>query len=79
MIQFGSCVNTTFAKEESQEVQLGQKAALYRRVSTDDQSRVRQEWELFEYAERAGFYRSIARELNISKNTVLGIAQLHLE
>lgn len=66
-----------FAKKKIQEVQLGQKAALYRRVTTDDHSRVRREWELFEYLERAYFYRFIARELNISKNTVLGIAQLH--
>ena len=34
---------------------MGQRAALYCRVSTDDQSCDRQEWELLESAQRAGF------------------------
>jgi DNA invertase Pin-like site-specific DNA recombinase len=47
--------NATFAGGKFQEVQLGQKVAIYCRVSTTDQSCERQEWELCRYAERADF------------------------
>lgn len=44
-----------FTGGEIREVQLGQRIAIYCRVSTTDQSCERQEWELRAYAERAGF------------------------
>lgn len=55
MIQVWPPVNTAFAGAKKQEVQLGQKAALYCRVSTSDQSCSRQEWELLEYARKSEF------------------------
>jgi DNA invertase Pin-like site-specific DNA recombinase len=47
--------NATFAGGKFREVQLGQKVAIYCRVSTTDQSCERQEWELRRFAERADF------------------------
>lgn len=47
--------NAMFAGGKFTEVQLGQKVAIYCRVSTTDQSCERQEWELRRYAERADF------------------------
>jgi DNA invertase Pin-like site-specific DNA recombinase len=78
---------------------VGQRAALYCRVSTADQSCDRQERDLCAFAKRGGFdivgvhkekascaktnriqrkrvsYRSIGRQLGLSKNTVGAIAQ----
>jgi predicted site-specific integrase-resolvase len=55
MVQLSGRVKTAFAKAKIREVQLGQRAAIYCRVSTTEQSCQRQEWELKSYAERAGF------------------------
>ena len=43
------------AGRQTGRVQLGQRAALYCRVSTSDQSCVRQERDLIEFADRAGY------------------------
>lgn len=55
MIHFLNYTITAFSGSKSEEVQLGQRTAIYCRVSTNDQSCERQEWELRAYAERAGF------------------------
>ncbi|WP_231584077.1 recombinase family protein, partial [Desulfovibrio sp. TomC] len=44
-----------FPGRKIREVQLGQKVAIYCRVSTADQSCARQEQDLLAYADRAGF------------------------
>ncbi len=55
MIQSLPRVKPMFTGAEIGEVQLGQRVAIYCRVSTTDQSCERQEWELKAYSERAGF------------------------
>jgi DNA invertase Pin-like site-specific DNA recombinase len=47
--------NQGFASCQTGRVQLGQRAALYCRVSTADQSCVRQERDLIAFADRAGY------------------------
>ena len=47
--------NQGFASRQTGTVQLGQRAALYCRVSTADQSCVRQERDLIAFANRAGY------------------------
>lgn len=62
---------------------MGQKAALYCRVSTSDQSCSRQEWELVEYARRAGFdvvgvWKEVAsgnKEQRPERKKVMALAQ----
>lgn len=62
---------------------MGQRAALYCRVSTDDQSCDRQEWELLEYAQRAGFevvgvwkeVASGAKNKRLERKKVISLAQ----
>ncbi|BAI74139.1 hypothetical protein AZL_a06080 (plasmid) [Azospirillum sp. B510] len=66
---------------------MGQRAALYCRVSTADQSCARQERDLLAFAARADYqvvgvfkgrsYRLIGRELGLSKNTVTDIVKRH--
>ena len=55
MIHYACYAKKGSAGGKFMEVQLGQRIAIYCRVSTTDQSCERQEWELRGYAERAGF------------------------
>ncbi len=65
------------------EVQLGQRVAIYCRVSTTEQSCQRQEWELKSYAERAGFevvgvWKEVAsgsKDQRPERKKVMGLAQ----
>ena len=59
-------------------VQLGQRAALYCRVSTADQSCARQERDLAAFAERAGTYKETASGVKLvrtERRKVLALAQ----
>lgn len=65
---------------------MGQRAAIYCRVSTTDQSCSRQEWELLEYARRAGFevagvWKEVAsgsKDLRTERKKVMALAQKRL-
>ncbi len=62
---------------------MGQRAALYCRVSTDDQSCSRQEWELLEYAQKAdyevvGIWKEVAsgaKDQRLERKKVMALAQ----
>lgn len=62
---------------------MGQKAALYCRVSTSDQSCDRQEWELLEYARKSGFEvvgiwketASGSKDQRVERKKVMALAQ----
>lgn len=83
MIQVWPPVNTAFAMVKIQGVQLGQKAALYCRVSTSDQSCSRQEWELLEYARKSefevvGIWKETAsgsKDQRVERKKVMALAQ----
>ena len=72
-----------FAGRTAERVQLGQRAALYCRVSTTDQSCSRQERDLAAFAERAGYevvgtYKEIASGVKLDRaerRKVLALAQ----
>lgn len=83
MIQVWPPVNTALARAKIQGVQLGQKAALYCRVSTSDQSCSRQEWELLEYARKSefevvGIWKETAsgsKDQRVERKKVMALAQ----
>ena len=76
-------VATVFLGFKIKEVQLGQRVAIYCRVSTADQSCERQERELLAYAQRANFevtsiFKEVAsgsKDIRLERKKVMAIAQ----